>query len=101
MQESLDQLNKSKTDEGQIDTLKVEISRIKNLEPMFEKLKVISPLLSLNAHSGVTKYIFCVFNFAQNPSHFTSLSVPRFLFMHFYFHFICVCEQKIYAFIST
>lgn len=45
-QESLDQLNKLKSDESQIDTLKVEITRIKNLEPMFEKLKVILPLIT-------------------------------------------------------
>lgn len=40
LQESLDQLNKSKTDETQIEKLKVEMSRIKNIEPMLEKLKV-------------------------------------------------------------
>ena len=69
-QESLDQLNKLKTDEGQIDILKVEISRIKNLEPMFEKLKVISYFLSLNARSCVTKKMLLCGKFrTENPSH--------------------------------
>lgn len=39
-QESLDQLNKSKSDESQIEHLKAEITRIKNIEEMFEELQV-------------------------------------------------------------
>lgn len=60
MQESLDQLNKSRADETQLEDLKVELSRIKNMEPLLEKLKVIS--LSFNAvHSCVASF-FCVFS---------------------------------------
>lgn len=67
-QESLDQLNKSKGDENQIDSLKNEISRIKGIEEKFETLQVNSNcfgekdivfVIKTNAHSGVTKILFC------------------------------------------
>jgi golgin subfamily A protein 1 len=50
-QESLDQLNKSKTDENQIVGMKSEIARIKNIEEVFEKLQV-----NVNACSCLFSY---------------------------------------------
>lgn len=66
MQESLDQLNKSRADETQLEDLKVELSRIKNMEPLLEKLKVIS--LSFNAvHSCVASFFLCIFALPSPP----------------------------------
>lgn len=41
-QESLDQLNKSKNDQAQIQSLKSEISRLSRIEPIYENVKVSS-----------------------------------------------------------
>lgn len=78
-QESLDQLNKSRTDENQIEGLKNEISRIKNIEEVFEKLQVnVLPYFLLShlflysyqyIHSGVTNFVS--FPFAHKKGNFS------------------------------
>lgn len=59
-QESLEQQNKSKHDQEHIQSLKNEISRLQQIEPVYENIKVSVPPLGspTNVHCGLSSFSF-------------------------------------------
>lgn len=90
-QESLDQMNKSKQDQDQIQNLKAEIARIKSIEQNFEDVKVSflcktsSNLLS--AHRKVSFFILAIFTYLEKEKLFW------WLFFFFPYHFLVFLIQ--------